>query len=120
LFGGRQDTFHGYLGEHGQSVTEFRWSGYILAVLRPYLEEFRQFEFKDAAGDELATFLADARKSSFFVVTSDHKGAYFEKLNAPFSEAELRDDFNAFNETNETEIGKALLSGIQCLRECLA
>ena len=41
-------------------------------------------------------------------------------MNAPFSEVELRDYFNAFNGTNENEMGKAMLDGIECLRECLA
>lgn len=54
------------------------------------------------------------------VVTSAHKAEYPEKLNAPFSEVELRDYFNTFNGTNENEMGKAMLDGIECLRECLA
>jgi len=32
---------------------------------------------------------------------------------------ELRDFFNAFHETDETGIGKAMLDEMQCLGECL-
>ena len=39
LFGPPRDTYIDYLRQHGQEVADYRWSGYVLATLLPYLAE---------------------------------------------------------------------------------
>ncbi len=120
LFRPAIDSYDDFLRDHGTEVADYRWSGYILATLLPYLEEEQQIDLMTSEYDELSSFLTEARGATYFVFTDGHKAAYLEKLRANlFSEAELRDFFNEFNETSEEEMGKAMLDGVTALHDCL-
>jgi hypothetical protein len=110
-----------YLRVHGQEVADYRWSGYVLATLLPYLQETHQIELMRSEYGELAAYLCQVCGASYFIFTPTHKAAYLNQL-APhlFSETGLRQYFNEFNETNEPEMGKAMLDGVAAIQQSLA
>jgi hypothetical protein len=119
LFGGMRDTYPDYLQQNGQSIAEYKWSGYVLATLRVYLQQRHDIDLMHSAYDELSSFLTHARATTCFIFTDTHKKAYLAKFDPPFSEEELRDYYNEFNATHEDQVGKAMLDGIRSLRQCL-
>jgi carotenoid cleavage dioxygenase-like enzyme len=121
LFGSPRDTYHDYLRRNGEEVAEYRWSGYVLATLLPYLEEKHQIDLMKSEYDAIATTLTTARQATHFLFTSDLKSKYLDKLNAlTVSDEELRDYYNEFNAANESEAGKPMLDGVKTLREALS
>lgn len=113
-------TDYDYLRANGQQVAEYGWSGYVLATLLPYLQEKHQIDLMKAEYDDIAGLLTDATGATHFIFTPSQKAAFLNRLDtAQYSEEELRDYFNAFNETNEQEIGRAMLDGIGAFRESL-
>lgn len=113
-------TDYDYLRANGQQVAEYDWSGYVLATLLPYLQEKHQVDLMKAEYDDIAGLLTDATGATHFIFTPSQKAAFLDRLDpAQYSEEELRDYFNAFNETNEQEIGRAMLDGIGAFRESL-
>jgi hypothetical protein len=121
LFGAPRDTYHDYLRKNGQTVAEYRWSGYVLAILLVYLEKKHQIDLMKSEFDALAKTLSAARQATYFVFTNELRTKYLDKLDAlSVSEAELRDYYNAFNATNEPGIGKPMLDGVNTLREALS
>jgi hypothetical protein len=120
IFGSPRDTYHDYLGQHGEEVADYRWSGYVLGVLLPYLEERHQIDLMKSEYESLAQFLSKTRKATHFIFTDVLRAKYLDKLKAlSVSEEELRDYYNEFCETNEVEIGKPMLDGIQVLQQAL-
>jgi len=120
IFGAPKDTFDDYLRAHGNETTQYQWSGLVLATLLPYLHERHQIDLMKSEYDELAAYLCKAREATFFVFTQSHKAAFFERLDpALFSEANLRQYFNEFNEANEQQVGKAMLDGVSAFRQAL-
>ena len=69
--------------------------------------------------DDIADLLTNATGAAHFIFTPSQSLAFLNRL-APalFSQDEMRDYFNAFNETNEQEIGRAM-HGIAAFRESL-
>ena len=61
LFGPPRDTYHDYLGQHGEEVADYQWSGYVLATLLPYLEEQHQIDLMKSEYEPLAETLTAAR-----------------------------------------------------------
>lgn len=119
-FGKPKDLYWGYLETHGREVVQFRWSGYILVVLLLYLEELHQMNFEESEFEELADFLAKSRGSTHYIFAPTHRRDYFDKLEpALFSEEKLRDYFNEFNETDEPEVGHAMLDGVRAVQQGL-
>ena len=57
------------LSEHKMdaAVAEYRWSGYVLATLLPYLEEKQQIDLMKS--DELAAFLTNTTGTTHFIFT---------------------------------------------------
>jgi len=54
------------------------------------------------------------------VLTADHKRAYLAKFTPDdFSEEEVRDFYNAFNETKDAEVREAMLDGIRAIHDSL-
>ena len=49
------------------AVAEYRWSGYVLATLLPYLEEKQQIDLMKS--DELAAFLTNTTGTTHFIFT---------------------------------------------------
>jgi hypothetical protein len=108
------------LEHQGQPAANYDWSGYVLATLLPYLQE-RGIDLMKSPYDALTTQLCKARGATIFIFTPAHKAAYSLRLSPEqYSADELRDYFNEFNATNESEIGLALLEGIVAIRESLA
>ena len=120
FFGAPRDTYHDYLRQHGQEIADYKWSGYVLATLLPYLEEQHQIALMNSEHDELGTFLCKARRASCFIFTAAHKQAFLTKLEGQFSEQALCDYYNKFNETHETEAGKPMLDGVHAFRQSLS
>jgi hypothetical protein len=105
---------------NGREVAEYRWSGYVLATLLPYLQEKHQINLMKAEYDDIANLLTNATAATHFIFTPSQSLAFLKRLDpALFSQDEMRDYFNAFNETQEQEIGRAMLDGIAALRESL-
>jgi hypothetical protein len=119
LFGAAQDNYHDYLQLNGREVADYKWSGYILATLLVYLQK-QQIDLMKSDYDELAGFLTKARNATHFIFTSALKQAFLAKLGGPFSEQELCDYYNEFNGTQETEVGKPMLDGIEAFRRSLS
>ena len=120
LFGAAKDTYHDYLRQHGQSVADYKWSGYVLGTLLPYLEEQHQITLMSSPYEELETFLTDSRNATHCIFTKAHKDDFLAKLDGEFSEAALRDYYNEFNESRETEAGRQMLDGIRAFRQSLS
>ena len=121
LFGSPRDTYHDYLGQHGEEVADYKWSGYVLATLLPYLEERHQIDLMKSEYDPLASSLTEARGAAHFILTNALKSKYLDKLvSLSVSEEEVRDYYNEFNETRESESGKPMLDGLQAFRQALA
>ena len=119
IFGGLKDTFHDFIEKNGEEVASYDWSGYVLATLLPYLDE-QGINIMKSEHDELSRFLSEKRQSTCFILTISQKEKYVGRLEAAsFSVDALRDYFNEFNATKESEIGEAMLDGITCIRESL-
>jgi hypothetical protein len=113
-------TDHDYLSTNGREVAEYRWSGYVLVTLLPYLEEKHQIDLMKSEYDELAAFLTNTTGAIHFIFTPGQRSAFLNRLQPrSFSEEEMRQYFNEFNATNEQEIGRAMLDGVNALRESL-
>jgi hypothetical protein len=113
-------TAYDYLRVNGREVTEYRWSGYVLATLLPYLQEKHQLDLMTSEYDELATLLTNGTGATHFIFTPAQSAAFLNRLEPGlFSEEEMRQYFNEFNATNEQEIGQALLDGVGAIQESL-
>ena len=115
-----QGKFDSFLQQHGKSVADYEYSGYILATLLPYLDE-QQIQLMKSEHDELATFLSQTLQATCFVFTDAHRQAYAGKL-APesFSEQKLCDYYNEFNATDESDAGQPMLDGVRAFRQSLS
>jgi hypothetical protein len=120
LFRGRVDRYNDYLREYGREVVQYRWSGYVLATLLPYLAERHQIDLMNSGRAELAEFLSRTRGATHFIFTSEQRKSLIHRLaSEPFSQDEMREYFNEFNATNEDDVGLAMFDGVVALRECL-
>ena len=121
-FGGKaQDNFWPYLSAHGRELMQYKWSGYILGTLLPYLEQTWAINFGNPDFEGLGTFLSNVRESPAYILTDAHRRAYAEDLDpSSYSEDELRAYFEAFNETTNAESGRAMLDGIVVLQANLS
>jgi hypothetical protein len=120
FFGAPKDVFFDFLQTNSSEVASYRWSGFVIATLLPYLEEKHQINLMKSDYDEMANYLSDTRAASFFILTETHKQRYLPQLVSDrFSENALRDYFNKFNRSNDTEVGVAMLDGIRAFHESL-
>ena len=109
-----------YLSSNGTEVAEYRWSGYVLTTLLPYLEEKHQIDLMKSEHDELAAFITNATGATHFIFTADQRTALLNRLEPKsFSEAAMRRYFNEFNATNDQEIGQAMLDEVSALHQSL-
>ena len=118
LFGGAKDTFHAVLGKNGREAAHYEWSGYVLATLLPFLEE-QGVDLMKSEHVELSRYLSEKRQATCFIFTAAEKRFLPQLRQELFSEAVLRDYFNEFNGTKESDIGKAMLDGIRAFHESL-
>ena len=109
-----------YLYENSNDVAEYQRSGNILGTLITYLEEKQDIYLSSADYEDFIDDLDEETEMTCFVLTKDHKDEYLEKL-APklFSEAELREFYNDFNQEDEKDSGLWMLDGIRSLRQSL-
>src|SRR5580698_7782789 len=114
-----QSNFHGYLEQHGEEAANYEWSGYVFGTLLVYLKNQHQIDLMKSEFEELSKFLCKALGVTLFIFTDEQKRDYLAKLNEEFSEQGLRDYYNEFNATADTEAGKPMLDGIQSLRQSL-
>ena len=120
IIGKPVDTYWEYLKNNGKHVCDYQWSGYVLATLLPYLAEKHDVDLMGSEHDDLSGFLSEARSATHFIFTNFHKDNFLNKLEEEYSEAELEDYFNKFNETNEQGVGEAMLDGIKAFQQCLS
>ena len=105
-----------YLSANRSEVAEYRWSGYVLATLLPYLEEKQRIDLMKSEYDELAAFPTDSTGATHFIFTPNHRTTFGNRLEpTSFSEDEMRQYFNEFNATNEKEIGRAIWTALVLL-----
>ena len=108
-----------YLKANGRSVAQYRWSGYVLATLLPYLQQKHQIDLMKSEYDELADSLTDATGCTHFIFTASQRSAFLNRLDPKlFSEDEMRQYFNEFNAAKEQAIGKAMSDGVSALHDC--
>jgi hypothetical protein len=119
MYGGEKDRFHDFLRTRGRKAASYKWSGYVIATVLPFLEE-RQIDLMKSEHDDLSSHLSKERKSTCFMFTPAHKCAHLDRLSPDaFPEEELRDYYNEFNGASEGEAGKPMLDGIRAIRESL-
>jgi len=117
--GKTKDTYHDFLAQYGREVAKYEWPGFVLATLLVYLQNQR-IDLMDSDYDELSNYLTENRGTTHFVFTEAHKQAHLARLvPESFSEAQLRDYYNEFNETAEPEAGKPMLDGVRAIRQSL-
>jgi len=115
-----QASFHRFLQQHGKPVSDYEWSGFILATLLPYLEE-QQIQLMKSEHDDLATFLSQSLQATCFIFTDAHRLAYVSKLDSQsFSEEKLGEYYNELNATDDPDAGQPMLDGIRALRKSLS
>ncbi|MBV8280423.1 MAG: hypothetical protein JO170_34885 [Verrucomicrobia bacterium] len=109
------------LKEKGKSGTDYNGSGYLFTTLLPYLNGQGIDLMRSSSQAELAQELSGARDAAIFIFTPDQRARFLGRLSpGQFSAEQLRDYYNAFNETNEPDAGEAMLSGIEFLCRSLA
>jgi hypothetical protein len=114
-------TYNDYLRKHGQEVATYKWSGFVLVTLLPYLQQKHQINLMDSECDELSSFLTERSGVTYFIFTDAQRAKYLDRVDARlFSENELRDYFNQFNGTNHPEAGRPMLDGVVAFQQCLA
>jgi hypothetical protein len=117
---GAGDDYNALLAE-GTEVADYRWSGFVLGTLLPYLNETHQIDLMHSERNDLSKLLTESTGATHFILTPAQRSAYLDKLGPElFSETEMRDYFNAFNETDEQDIGKAMLDGVAAFRQALS
>ena len=117
----RARAFAELLRKSGRDVVDYKWSGWVFGTLLAYLDEKRGINLASSDAENLADFLTDTLCPTYFVLTPKHKLEHIAGLRRDgFSEAELTAYYNEFNETEELDIGKAMLDGIDCLHRSLA
>src|SRR5260370_38655741 len=69
-----------YLSANGREVAEYRWSGYVLVTLLPYLQQKHQIDLMKSEYDELAAFLTNTTGATHFVFTPTQRTAFLNRL----------------------------------------
>ncbi|CAN5669928.1 hypothetical protein BH09VER1_BH09VER1_01620 [soil metagenome] len=114
-----RDHYDEVVEREGVQASEYYWSGYVLATVLPYLAE-QGIDLTRSPFDALTRSLSAEHDASIYIFTPSHKDAFLSRLlPSLFSNDTLRDYFNEFNQTAETDIGEAMLDGITCIYESL-
>ncbi len=118
--GGLRHLGYRDLQQHGKSVADYKWSGYVLATLLLYLDE-QQIQLMKSEHDELARFLSQTLQATCFIFTDDQRQTYISQL-APelFSVQKLGDYYNEFNGPDASDAGQPMLDGIRALQQSLS
>jgi len=115
-----KDSYWDYLRANGRPIADYPWSGYLLATVLEWLQEKHGIDLMTSSEDELANLLNTARGATHFVLPVEHRIAYLERLDpSAFSAEAFRGYYNAFHETDETDLGTSMEDGIGLLRRLL-
>jgi hypothetical protein len=115
LFGKAKSTFPETLQASGREVDGFEWSGYYFGVLLPYLDE-KGVPLMDSEFNEAASALSEAQDATTFIFTPAHKSLLPQLDPEAHDEDELRRYFEAFNEYEDPEAGRAMRDALAALR----
>jgi hypothetical protein len=116
---GKRTSYAEFVGEHGRALDDYPWSGYVLTTLLCYLDELRNVKLMKSEFDTLSKLLTTEQRATHLILTDQHQQWVPTLSPENFSENELRDYFNEFNETSEAEVGRPMLEGIVFLRDTL-
>ena len=119
-FGRPRHTYGEYLRQRGREVVEYPWQGFVLATLLVYLQEERGIDLLGSEYRTLTDDLSMQANATVIILTQGHRQACLTKLEQEsFSEDQLRDYYNAFNEVSWPDSGKPMLDGVRAFREAL-
>jgi hypothetical protein len=114
------DELWDVLGRETITRFEYSWSGYVLATLLSYLEE-HGIDLMHSDHDQVASTISQTRAGPVFVLTSDHRERYLERLDpSAFDGAVLRRHYEELNQTAAEGVDYAMLDGIAFFRDTLA
>ena len=86
-----------------------------------YLQQKHGIDLMKSEYGTLASDLTKARHATTFLLTPAHKSAFLTRLDPKlFSEPDMRDYFNEFNQRGEQGVGVAMVDGIAALQRSLA
>ena len=109
-----------FLDSNAREVVQYDWSGWVFGTLLTYLDEERNIDLTKSSFDDLCALLTSNLGATCFVLTHEHLLSFESKLDPhDYREAELRDYYNDFNETDEPDAGRPMLDGIRSLRDAL-
>lgn len=114
-----KDVYAAFIAENGRALADYSWSGYVLATVLCYLDGKRETKLMKSEFDALSKLLTTERRATHFVLTEEHKQWLATLASENFSEDELKDYFNDFNDASEDDIGRPMLDGIRFLRDAL-
>jgi hypothetical protein len=120
IFGQPRDNYFDYLQQNGEEVADYRWSGYVLGTLLPYLADRHQIDLMESEHNALSEALSKERGATHFILTNAHRIRCLDKLDGlSLTEEEGRDYYNEFNQTHEPDVGKPMLEGVKAFRQAL-
>ena len=120
FFGGSKDIFEDVLGKHGRVVAQYKWSGYVLSAVLPYLQSERNIDLTQSELNELSAFLSRERRATVYFLTHTHRNTCLAALSADIPEAEIGAYYNELMGHGDREAAKPMLDGVCALRESLA
>jgi len=116
LFRAPLDMYSAVLSDLGRELPAFPLSGYVLAVALPFLDEQQVPLMTAPAFDDLARAIQDARGTTAFFLTSEHRDRYLARLQpGTFDSTRLRTYYEDFNACQEPEAGQWMLAAIDYL-----
>jgi hypothetical protein len=120
-FGKVKDGYLDFLRTKGTEAARYQYSGYVLGTLLPYLKQKRQIDLMHSEHDEIVAYLTKARSATHFFLTNRHRASYQSAL-APdgFSQKELADYYNEFNQAKEDGAGLPMIEGIRAIHSSLS
>jgi hypothetical protein len=119
LMGRPRDVFFDVLRSSSTRRFEYGWSGFVFATLLPFLDE-EGVNLMTSTEDDLAGFLSEKRDATFFIVTEEHRRFLNALDPSLYDESILQAYYEAFTETQADGLGRAMLDGIEMLRESVS
>lgn len=115
-----RDDYPDFVARHGREVAGTDSNGIAVLTLLTFLEERRGIDLMHSRHDELAKFLCEQRELTCFLLTDEHFKLGDALKSELFSADELRVYYEEFYETDEPEVGEALIATLAVLRTALA
>jgi hypothetical protein len=119
FFGGAKDEFEATLTRLGGTLAVFEYSGHVLATVLPYLLE-NGADLVHSEYEAVASAISSARGCSCFVLTREMRKQTSSTLDALDTDEEaLAEYYEEFTESEEPDVGPAMVAGIAYLRTAL-